>query len=98
MCDDCDNYDPDYYDKEFRDAYPEVYGYDEYAQQFYPPTRKTVRRTASSGSKVRRSNRIRIHDPKDKEKEKSERVQNLILYVLLALLVVASYFVILMVT
>lgn len=98
MCDDCDNYDPDYYDKEFRDAYPEVYGYDEYAQQFCPPTRKTVRRTASSGSKVRRSNRIRIHDLKDKEKDKTERIQNLILYVLLSLLIVAAYFVILMVT
>ena len=32
MCDDYDNYDPDYYDKEFRVAYPDVYGYDEYAQ------------------------------------------------------------------
>lgn len=98
MSDDCDNYDPDYYDKEFRDANPGVYGYDEYAQQFYPPTRQTVRRTASSGRKVRKSNRSYVHEPKDKEKEKSERMQNLILYALLLLFVVAAYFFLLMVT
>ena len=47
---DNNNYDPDYYDKEFRDAYPDVYGNDEYAQQFKPVKRsayKPVRRRAN---------------------------------------------------
>lgn len=47
---DNNNYDPDYYDKEFRDAYPDVYCNDEYAQQFKPVKRsayKPVRRRAN---------------------------------------------------
>ena len=64
MCDDYDNghYDPDYYDKEFRDAYPNVYGYDEYAQQFSPVRRsssKPARRSSGKSTKKSVSRPVR---------------------------------------
>ena len=55
MSDEYDNYDPYYYDKEFRDAFPDVYGNDEYAQQFKPVRRSAYKPVRKSTNDSKRS-------------------------------------------
>lgn len=90
MCDeyDNDNYAPDYYDKEIRDAYPDVYGYDEYAQQFTPPVRKTVKRRNVVAGK---SNKVTKGVGAERLRKKAEAKKNDTIYMIVYLVMLAVF-------
>ena len=87
MSDEYDNYDTDYYDKEFRDACPDVYGHDEYAQQFTQPVRKAVeRRNAVAG----KNNKFAKGVVAERQRRKAEAKKNEMVYLMVCLALLAT--------